>query len=63
MSTRKWQGKDTRTLGHLHDGSDELLKEAVDLQQRRPIVVDEVDQEPWVKAGLVGCDGMAGLYK
>ena len=31
-------------LGHLHDGRDELLEEG-QLQQGRPVVVDEVDHQ------------------
>ena len=33
-------------LGRLDDGRDELLQEAVDLEQRRPEVVHEVDEQP-----------------
>lgn len=36
----------TLTLRNFHDRGDELLKESVDLEQRRPVVVNEVNQQP-----------------
>ena len=40
-------------LGHFHDGRDELAHEAGQPQQRRPKVVDEVDEQTLDVAAVV----------
>ena len=45
---------------YLDDGRDELLQEGV-LQQRRPVVVEEVDQQPFdMGAVLILSGGVKG---
>lgn len=45
-TTAKRRKTKALTLRNLDDGGDELLKEAVDLQKGRPVVVHKVDQQP-----------------